>query len=160
MGLPQMIHKFYAIKDEKAISKATVVSTAFALLIGCGAYLVGAFGRLYLNNNVPLVNGNPNFDMIIPELLKIAMPEVMLSIILLLVLSASMSTLASIVLTSSSAIAMDLVKGYLFPNIKDNGNAVCAYYALYLLLFLHRCIQAKCYPCTDVFFMGTVAVLL
>ncbi|NLY43865.1 MAG: sodium/proline symporter [Clostridiaceae bacterium] len=117
-GLPQMVHKFYAIKDEKAISKGTVVSTAFALLIGCGAYLVGAFGRLYLNNTVPVVNGTPNYDVIVPELLKMAMPEAMLAVILLLVLSASMSTLASIVLTSSSAIAMDLVQGYFLPNIK------------------------------------------
>ncbi|MGE4284183.1 MAG: sodium:solute symporter [Clostridia bacterium] len=117
-GLPQMVHKFYAIKDEKSISKATIISTCFAILIGCGAYLVGGFGRLFLNNQVPMVNGVRNFDMIMPELLKIALPEVMISIILLLILSASMSTLASIVLTSSSAIAIDLVQGYMFPNIK------------------------------------------
>ncbi|MDK2810919.1 MAG: solute:Na+ symporter, family [Petroclostridium sp.] len=117
-GLPQMIHKFYAIKDEKSISKATVVSTGFAALIACGAYFVGAFGRLFLDNQVPLTGGKPNYDIIIPELLKIALPEAVLSIILLLVLSASMSTLASIVLTSSSAIAIDLVQGYIFPKMK------------------------------------------
>lgn len=112
-GLPQMTHKFYAIKDEKSISKATIVSTAFALIISFGAYFVGSFGRLYFE---AIPNGNA--DTIMPELLKIALPEVALIIILLLVLSASMSTLASIVLTSSSAIAMDLVKGQLFPNMK------------------------------------------
>lgn len=119
-GLPQMVHKFYAIKDEKSISTATIVSTGFAMLIGCGAYLVGSFGRLYLNNQIPLVDGKPNFDMIMPELLQAALPEVVLSIILLLVLSASMSTLASIVLTSSSAIAIDLVQGGLCPNMKKD----------------------------------------
>lgn len=117
-GLPQMIHKFYAIRDEKAISKATIVSTGFAAVIGCGAYFVGSFGRLFLDNKLPMVNGKTNFDMIMPELLQAALPDVMLSIILLLVLSASMSTLASIVLTSSSAIAIDLVEGSMFPNMK------------------------------------------
>ncbi len=112
-ALPQMVHKFYAIKDEKSISKATIVSTAFAMLIAGGAYFVGSFGRLYFDT-VP----QNNFDVIMPELLKTALPEAILFVILLLVLSASMSTLASIVLTSSSAIAIDLVQGYLFPNIK------------------------------------------
>ncbi|MDK2800530.1 MAG: solute:Na+ symporter, family [Clostridiales bacterium] len=119
-GLPQMVHKFYAIKDEKSIFKATIVSTGFAMLIASGAYFVGAFGRLYLNNTIPMVNGKQNFDMIMPEILKIALPEAVLIVILLLVLSASMSTLASIVLTSSSAIAIDLVQGYLFPNMKKD----------------------------------------
>mgnify|MGYP000859674311 FL=1 len=117
-GLPQMVHKFYAIKDEKSIKSATVISTAFAVLIAGGAYFVGAFGRLFLNNTVPVVNGKENFDMIMPQMLIIALPDAVMSIILLLVLSASMSTLASIVLTSSSAISMDLVKGTLFPNMK------------------------------------------
>jgi SSS family solute:Na+ symporter/sodium/proline symporter len=118
-GLPQMVHKFYAIKDDKAVKQATLISTGFALLIGCSAYFVGAFGRLFLDNKIPLLNGKPNFDMIIPELLNIALPEFVLGIILLLVLSASMSTLASIVLTSSSAIAIDLVQGALLPKIKN-----------------------------------------
>jgi len=119
-GLPQMVHKFYAIKDERSVSIATIVSTGFAAIIGCGAYFTGAFGRLFLNNTVPVVGGKANFDVIMPEILKIAVPEAVLGIIMLLVLSASMSTLSSIVLTSSSAIAMDLVQGTVFPNIKKD----------------------------------------
>lgn len=110
-GLPQMVHKYYAIKDESSIHKATVLSTLFALIIGVGAYVVGTFGRLYLNNQLPAGN---NYDAVVPEILYLALTEgvwtnVLLSIILLLVLSASMSTLSSIVLTSSSSIAVDLL---------------------------------------------------
>jgi len=119
-GLPQMVHKFYAIKDEKAIKTATIVSTAFAALIACGAYFTGAFGRLFLNNTVPLgANGKPNFDMVMPQILQSALPDYMLGIIVVLVLSASMSTLSSLVLISSSAISMDLVKGVIAPNMKN-----------------------------------------
>ncbi len=109
-GLPQMIHKFYAIRDEKSINKAMVVSTAFAALIGTGAYFVGTFGRLFLNNTLP----NEGYDKIVPDMLIAAFSDgvfsnILLSVILLLVLSASMSTLAALVLTSSSAISVDLL---------------------------------------------------
>lgn len=113
-GLPQMIHKFYAIRDEQSIKKATVISTLFAALIGVGAYFVGTFGRLYLNNTLPKVGG---FDKIIPDMLVAALSNgifvnIVLSVILLLVLSASMSTLSAIVLSSSSAIAVDLLSEF------------------------------------------------
>lgn len=109
-GLPQMIHKYYAISDEKDIFKAAVVSTVFAMIIGVGAYLVGTFAKLYLNNQLP---AGGNYDAVIPQMLMQALSgsvftNIILSVILLLVLSASMSTLSSIVLTSSSAIAVDL----------------------------------------------------
>lgn len=118
-GLPQMVHKFYAIKDEKAIRKATVVSSAFALLIAGGAYFIGSFGRLFLNNSAPIgANGSPDLDMVMPQVLDIALPSGLMGIIIILVLSASMSTLSSIVLVSSSAISLDLVKGSVLPNMK------------------------------------------
>lgn len=110
LGLPQMIHKFYAISDKKQISKAAIVSTFFALIIGVGAYMAGTFGRLYLGNKLP----ENNYDLVVPTMLMKAFSHtvfgnIVLSIILLLVLSASMSTLSSLALTSSSAIAVDLV---------------------------------------------------
>ena len=110
-GLPQMIHKYYAIDNEKHIYKAAVVATVFAVIIGGGAYIVGTFGRLYLGNTLP---AGGNYDAVVPQMLMNALSgniltNILLSDILLLVLSASMSTLSSIVLTSSSAIAVDLM---------------------------------------------------
>lgn len=117
-GLPQMIHKYYAVKDDASIRRATILSTIFALLIGASAYIVGMFGRLYLNNQLP----GGNYDAVIPDMLYKALSggvftNIVLSVILLLVLSASMSTLSSIVLTSSSSIAIDLL-----PTVKKNVN--------------------------------------
>jgi len=115
-GLPQMVHKFYAIKDERSIHSATVVSTAFCALIGCGAYFVGSLSRLFLTadaSGAPAIAGS--YDAVMPSLLMKVFSgsvgsNIILSVILLLLLSASMSTLASVVLTSSSAIAVDILK--------------------------------------------------
>lgn len=112
-GLPQMLHKFYAIKDEKAIKRGTIISTVFALIIGCSAYFSGVFGRVMLGNEVPMGNR----DMIIPKMLELALPDALMGVIIVLMLSASMSTLASLVLVSSSVISIDLIKGFIKPNI-------------------------------------------
>ena len=39
-GLPQMIQKFYAIKDDRAIKQGTVISTLFAIVVSCGSYFM------------------------------------------------------------------------------------------------------------------------
>ncbi len=111
-GLPQMVHKFYAIKDNKAIKRGTVISTLFALVVGGAAYFVGTFGRLYL------AEAPENMDYVMPQVMSAALPAVMLGLILVLLLAASMSTLSSLVLVSSSSISMDLVKSAR-PKMKD-----------------------------------------
>ncbi|MBN2879501.1 MAG: sodium:solute symporter [Clostridia bacterium] len=118
-ALPQMVHKFYAIKDVKAISRGTIISTVFAFIIAGGAYFIGIFGRLFLTE-VPIdpATGAANFDMIMPKMLEAALNNVgvLIGVIVVLVLSASMSTLSSLVLVSSSAISIDLL-GAVKPNI-------------------------------------------
>jgi SSS family solute:Na+ symporter len=109
-GLPQMTQKFYAIKNEAVIPKAAIVTTVFALMIGFSAYMTGAFSHVFFDlNTVPKNDaGGIFYDRIIPTLLTEHLPEMLMALILLLVLSASMSTLSSLVLVSSSAIAIDL----------------------------------------------------
>lgn len=113
-GLPQMIGKFYAVKDDAAIKKATVVSTGFAFIIGVGAYFVGSMGRLILDSP-PMLGDKINYDAIVPNILLTALggsnlfTTFVLAIILVLLLSASMSTLSAVVLTSASAVSVDLL---------------------------------------------------
>lgn len=112
-GLPQMVTKYYAIKEKSSIKQATVISTAFCLIIGCGAYLTGSLSRLVLNNTLP----EGGADSVIPAMLLKALGDngfsiIILALILLLLLSASMSTLASVVLTSASAISVDLIPAF------------------------------------------------
>lgn len=109
-GLPQMIGKFYAIKDTAAIKRGTIISTIFCIVIGCGAYLIGSTSRLVLGGTLP----DGGTDAIIPTLLLEVLGNgtfgiILLAIIMILLLSASMSTLQAVVLTSASAVAVDLI---------------------------------------------------
>ena len=110
-GLPQMIHKFYAVKDDNAIKRGTVISTIFAIVVSGGSYFLGGFGRLFVTQEeITTVSGKLAYDSIIPKLLETAIPEVLVGIVVVLVLSASMSTLSALVLTSSSTLIIDLIK--------------------------------------------------
>ena len=106
MGLPQMVGKFYSITDENAIKRGTIISTVFAFVVAGGCYFLGGFGRLY--DPVIGANGKIAFDSIVPAML-VTLPDVLIALVVLLVLSASMSTLASLVLTSSSTMTLDLI---------------------------------------------------
>lgn len=117
-GLPQMVQKFYAIKDKEKIKAATVISTVFCFVIGLGAYGAGAMSHLYFQQlPVDPATGKATVDLLVPKILETALPELAAILILLLVLSASMSTLSSLVLVSSSSITIDLLKGYLQPEM-------------------------------------------
>lgn len=110
-GLPQMVHKFYTIKDKPSIKRGAVISTLFALIVAGGSYFLGSFGRLFVTKDeITASNGKLMFNDIIPKLLDTALPDILIGIVVMLVLSASMSTLASLVLTSSSTITIDLLK--------------------------------------------------
>ena len=106
-GLPQMVGKFYSITDESAIKRGTIISTVFALIVAGGCYFLGGFGRLFGMPPV-LPNGKLAFDSIVPSML-VTLPDILIALVVLLVLSASMSTLASLVLTSSSTMTLDLI---------------------------------------------------
>lgn len=106
-GLPQMVGKFYSITDEKAIRRGTIISTLFALIVAGGCYFLGGFARLFPTPET-LPNGSLAYDSIVPSML-ITLPDVLIALVVLLVLSASMSTLASLVLTSSSTMTLDLI---------------------------------------------------
>lgn len=112
-GLPQMIGKFYSIKDEGSIKKGTIISTVFAVVVAGGCYFLGGFGRLYKPQMVAggfiSENGAVLFDKVIPTMLGELAP-VIIALVIVLVLAASMSTLSSLVLTSSSTLTLDVVK--------------------------------------------------
>ena len=118
-GLPQMVHKFYTIKNEKSIKTGTIISTIFAIIISGGCYFLGAFGRLYDGSAIhPDGTSAVAFDAIIPHMLS-SLSNVLIGIVIVLVLSASMSTLAALVMTSSSTLTLDFLKGNLVKNMSE-----------------------------------------
>ena len=114
-GLPQMVGKFYAIKDEHSINKGMVISTFFAIIVAGGSYFLGGFGRLF-SDRIDIAAGG--YDSIIPTMLE-DLPSLLIGIVVILVLSASMSTLSSLVMASSSTLALDLIKDNLIKNMDE-----------------------------------------
>jgi len=114
-GLPQMVQKFYAIKNESAINKGMIISTVFALIVAGGCYFLGGFGRLFSDKIDIVANG---YDTVIPTMLS-GLPDLLIGIVIILVLSASMSTLSSLVLASSSTLTLDFINGKLIKNMDE-----------------------------------------
>ncbi len=114
-GLPQMVQKFYAIKSEQAINKGMTISTIFAAIVAGGCYFLGGFGRLFSDKVDVAAQG---FDAIIPTMLSDLSP-ILIAVVVILVLSASISTLSSLVLTSSSTLTLDFIKGSIVKNMSE-----------------------------------------
>lgn len=117
-GLPQMVHKFYAIKSEKSIKTGTIVSTFFAVIVSGGCYFLGGFGRLFDAPALYKADGSVMYDAIVPSMLS-TLPDLLIGVVIILVLSASMSTLSSLVLTSASTLTLDFLKGNIVKDMDD-----------------------------------------
>ena len=120
-GLPQMIQKFYAIKDGKSVHTGTIISTLFAIVVSGGCYFLGGFSQI--SGVVPEADGSIAYDTIIPTMLS-ALPDLLIGIVIVLVLSASMSTLSSLVLTSSSTLTLDFIKPLFVKNMDEKKQLV------------------------------------
>lgn len=119
-GLPQMVHKYYGIRDAQEVRRGTVISTVFALLVAGGGYFIGSFSHLFFGETMP--EGGKDF--IVPLMLDSAgLPNLLIGVILVLLISASVSTLSSITLTACSTVSMDLVKPTLAKNMDDKNLA-------------------------------------
>ncbi len=114
-GLPQMVQKFYAIKSESAINKGMIISTVFALIVAGGCYFLGGFGRLF-SDRIDIAAGG--YDSVIPAMLS-GLPAILIAVVVILVLSASMSTLSSLVLASSSTLTLDFIKDNLIKDMSE-----------------------------------------
>ncbi len=137
-GLPQMVQKFYAIRSEEVVRTATVVVTIFAFVCTFGAYFSGALTHLFFETP-PLVQGKPDPDLLMPHLIATVVPPSFALVFLLLVFSASMSTLSSLVLVSSSAIVIDLFPQGSHLRSLLSMRLFCGFFvALSLILALYR----------------------
>ena len=133
-GLPQMISKFYAIRDEKAINTGTVISTLFAVVVSGGCYFLGGFGRLFDDPALyDKATGAVVYDSIIPFMLS-TLPDILIGVVVVLVLSASMSTLSSLVLTSSSTMTLDLLKDNVIKDMSEKKQVLTM--QLFIIFFI------------------------
>jgi SSS family solute:Na+ symporter len=114
-GLPQMVQKFYAVRSEKNIGQGTVISTLFALVVSGGCYFLGAFGRLFSDRVNIAAEG---FDAVIPAMLS-GFSSLLIGVVVMLVLSASMSTLSALVMTSATTFTLDFLKDNIVGGLSE-----------------------------------------
>lgn len=120
-GLPQMVHKYYGIKDEREVKRGTVISTIFCLVVAGGGYFIGSLARLFFNSldEIP-GTGAGKTDYLVPNMLAMSnISEVLIGVILVLLIAASVSTLASVTITASSTLTMDFIKAKIAKNMDD-----------------------------------------
>ena len=131
-GLPQMVGKFYAIKNERSIKIGTMISTFFAIIVAGGCYFLGGFGRIFLS---PEQVSKEGFDAVVPTMLS-GLGDVLIAVVLVLVLSASMSTLSSLVLTSSSTLTLDFINSIKKKKSTDKQNLIVlrAFVAVFIII--------------------------
>jgi SSS family solute:Na+ symporter len=122
-GLPQMVHKFYTIKSEKSVAAGTVISTVFAIVISGGCYFLGGFARLFDSPAIYNAQNKIMYDGVIPHMLS-GLPDILIGLVVVLVLSASMSTLSSLVLTSSSTMTLDFLKAVFLKDMKEKNQVL------------------------------------
>lgn len=137
-GLPQMVGKFYSIKDEAAVKKGTLISTVFAIVVAGGCYFLGGFGKLYFDDMQSagfITESGTMYDKVIPTMLS-NLPSVIVALIIVLVLAASMSTLSSLVLTSSSTLTLDVVKPMLAKKHKLSEKKSILVMRLFIVFFI------------------------
>ena len=144
-GLPQMIHKFYTIDSEKSITKGAVISTIFAFVVAGGSYFIGGFGRLYVQSGE---GGMPSvaYDEIMPNMLEGVLPDILMGLVVVLVLSASMSTLSSLVISSASTLTVDFFKGFIKKDMKDNQQMI--FTRAFCVLFMAISVVLALFPGT------------
>ena len=145
-GLPQMVQKFYAIDNEDSIKKGTIISTIFALVVSGGCYFLGGFGRLFSDKIDIAANG---YDSIIPTMLENLHP-LLIALVVILVLSASMSTLSSLVI----AIMYPCTYCYFHCNFCDYRR-----YPVQECCHIYRTINGNLLGCTCGFFPCTIPLL-
>lgn len=149
-GLPQMVQKFYAIKSGPAVKQGAIISTLFAFVVAGGSYFLGGFGRLYAADIEYSAAGTPIYDSVIPTMLS-TLPDILIGLVIVLVLSASMSTLSSLVLTSSSTLTIDFIKGNVMKKMDDKQQIVCMRFLLVVFIVISAAIALVQYHSSIVF---------
>lgn len=130
-SLPQMVQKFYSIRKKADVRRAMIIAGVFSLFMSFGAYYSGALTHLAFTLDkklgiidkadvlvVPLARMKVgDYDQLMPHFVTHSgLPEWLVILIALMVFSASMSSLSSLVLVSSSAISIDIFSAFIKPD--------------------------------------------
>jgi Na+/proline symporter len=116
-GMPDMIQRFYGMKSAATANKGRWICVALSLAISLAAYFVGITGHLFFSD-IPSYNGATSTDLIVPMIIGYLNP-LLGTLFVVLILAASMSTMAAMILSASSTIGIDVIKGCFKPDMSE-----------------------------------------
>ncbi|TDJ09966.1 MAG: sodium/proline symporter [Gammaproteobacteria bacterium] len=103
LGVPQLMVRFMSARDEDELKKARILSVIVILLFDVGAVTAGMAGRA-------LFPGLDDAETIFPLLSTELFPPLITGVMMVVVLSAIMSTVDSLLLLASSAVVRDTLQ--------------------------------------------------
>ena len=118
LAQPQLAVRFMTVKSDRELNRAVMVGSFFILCTAGAAYMIGALSNVFFYHPdkgiaensaqlaIEVAKGNP--DLIIPIFIREALPQVVLYIFALTMLSAAMSTLSSLFHVSGTSIGHDI----------------------------------------------------
>ena len=112
LGVPQLLVRFMSARDDAELKKARYVSVCITLFFSFGAVTAGIAGRA-------LFPGIEDPETIFPMLANELFPPLISGVLLVIVLSAIMSTADSLLLLASSAIVRDTMQKILGSQKSD-----------------------------------------
>lgn len=117
-GQPHIIVRFMAISSVKELKSARRIGMGWMVFAIVGAMFTGLVGISYFSKaNAPL--GEANAESVFILLSKELFPSLITGFLLAAILSAVMSTIASQLLVSASALTDDFYKQFVRPNASD-----------------------------------------
>lgn len=122
-GMPHILVRFMAIRDEKELAKSRKVAIVWVLLSLAVACIIGVIARAYLFPEVLSTKGAKHEEAFICMIRKVFMDDTNLALLggifLCGILAAIMSTADSQLLVTSSAVSNDLCKGVFFKKMSE-----------------------------------------
>ena len=121
MGSPQVYVRFIAIKNTAEIEKGKLVAIVYTFLTDSAAVMIGILGRYMLTkagDNPEMILGTAGED-VLALVLGQVMPTLIIGVYIAAVLSAVMSTVDSLLVVASSAVARDFYQQILNPYVDE-----------------------------------------
>ena len=115
LAQPQLVIRFMTAKDDKAMSRSLIIGSIFMLVIVGSAYTIGAFSNMFFFDRYgeAAIDHVANVDMIMPTFIvdlfsEVTFGDVFVSLFVLALLCASISTMSALLHVMGSSGGYDL----------------------------------------------------
>ncbi|WP_226535546.1 sodium:solute symporter family protein [Fictibacillus halophilus] len=113
LAQPQLAMRCMTVKDDRALYRSVLVGGIFIFFMTGAAFVIGPLSNLYFYNNtgeISLSVAKGNVDLIIPIFINQLMPEWFIYLFTLTLLSATISTISSLIHVQATAFGQDILK--------------------------------------------------